>query len=95
MTSQPAVSVSNGIQSLIGGGQAGLRVDSTIDADIVGTLFDSALLQFLLSQTTDEQKGFESWVHTHAKETTFLSDICVHYPHFYALLQTEILNAHF
>ncbi len=83
------------IQSLLGEGQAGLRVDSSVDADIVGTLFDSALLQFLLSQNIAEQKGFESWVHDHSQDPTFLSDICAHYPHFYSILQTEILNAHF
>jgi hypothetical protein len=82
------------VQTLLGEGQAGLHMESSIDLDIVSTLFDSALLQFLLSQNTAEQKGFESWVHEHSSTPTFLSDICAHYPHFYSILQTEILNAH-
>lgn len=83
----------NHIQTLLGEGQAGLHMESSVDVDIVSTLFDSALLQFLLSQNTTEQKGFESWVHEHASTPTFLSDICTHYPNFYSILQTEILNA--
>jgi hypothetical protein len=82
------------VQTLLGEGQAGLHMESSVDLDIGGTLFDSALLQFLLSQNTTEQKGFESWVHEHASTPSFLSDICSHYPLFYSILQAEILNAH-
>ena len=66
--------------------------EEEIYAEELGTIvFQSALMQFLVSEEESQNSAFNAFIETHVNTDSFLEDLCNEYPEFEKLLREEML----
>lgn len=61
-------------------------------AEELGTIvFQSALMQYLVSEDEAQATAFNAFIEAHVETDSFLEDLCNEYPEFEKLLRQEML----
>jgi hypothetical protein len=61
-------------------------------AEELGTIvFQSALMQFLVSEEDSQTEAFNAFIEAHVETDSFLEDLCNEYPEFEKMLREEML----